>query len=36
MAGENACPVSFTSLEKGVTDYIRSYLLRDDPYLEMC
>ena len=34
--GKMQCPVSFASLEKGVTDYIRSYLLRDDPYLEMC
>ena len=33
---EKACPVSFTSLEDGVADYVRHYLAGEDPYLEMC
>lgn len=33
---EKACPVSFTSLENGVADYVRHYLAGEDPYLEMC
>ena len=27
------CPVKFHSLEEGVDDYVRNYLLKDDPYL---
>lgn len=30
------CPVAFTPLEQGVADYVRGYLAREDPYLEMC
>lgn len=33
---EKACPVSFTSLEDGVADYVQHYLAGEDPYLEMC
>ena len=27
------CPLAFHSLEDGVRDYVRNYLLADDPYL---
>ena len=27
------CPVKFHSLEEGVDDYVRNYLVQDDPYL---
>ena len=27
------CPVKFHSLEEGVDDYVRNYLMQDDPYL---
>ncbi len=27
------CPVSFTSLEEGVGEYVKEYLLKDNPYL---
>lgn len=30
------CPVSFSALEDGVTDYVRHYLSTSDPHLEMC
>ena len=32
MEREN-CPVKFHSLEEGVDDYVRNYLLKEDPYL---
>ena len=27
------CPVKFHSLEEGVDDYVRNYLVKEDPYL---
>ena len=31
--GKTGCPVKFKNLEEGVKDYVRSYLLKPDPYL---
>ena len=28
------CDVTFHSLEEGVADYVRNYMMKDDPYLE--
>ena len=33
---EKNCPVAFSSLEKGIDDYVCNYLASEDPYLEMC
>ncbi len=32
---KRGCPVQFTPLEDGVADYVRNYLVKADPYLEM-
>ena len=31
--GQTGCPVSFTSLETAVSDYVQTYLLQEDVYL---
>lgn len=28
------CDVPFHSLEEGVADYLKNYMMQDDPYLE--
>ncbi|MCR5258170.1 MAG: ADP-glyceromanno-heptose 6-epimerase [Desulfovibrio sp.] len=30
-----ACPAKFVSLEDGIADYVRNYLVKKDPFLEM-
>ena len=30
---KTGCPIKFKNLEKGIKDYVRNYLLKEDPYL---